>query len=140
MSRDIRLYYERVASVALALAALLPLYFHLTGFAVAGPNAAPLRCGTTVIEFSRDRSTATDPAGTCHAGAVQRLHIAGGYFATSLAVALSVWVVGAIRERWLNGAWERKTSPSRWLTTPAQVWIPAGMLFVVFTSIAQAGL
>jgi len=140
MGRDIRLHYERVAAMALVLAATLPLYFLLTGFAVTGPNDAPLPCGTTVTELGRDRSTVTDPAGACHAAAVERLHVAGGYLAVSLAVALSVWVVGATRERWLNGAWERGQSPSRWLSTPGQVWILAGLLFVVFISIAQAGL
>jgi hypothetical protein len=81
MSRDIRLYYERVAGVALVLAAVLPLYFLLTGFAVLGPNDAPLRCASTVTELGRDRSTATDPMDSCHAGAVERLHVAGGYLA-----------------------------------------------------------
>jgi hypothetical protein len=140
MGRDIRLYYERVAAVALVLAALLPLYFLLTGFAVTGPNNNPLPCGTTVGELGRDRSTVTDPEGACHAAAVVRLHVAAGYLAVSLAVALTVWVVGATRERWLNGAWARGQSPSHWLTTPSQVWILAGLLFVVFIAIAQAGL
>jgi hypothetical protein len=140
MSRDIRLHYERVAGVALMLAAMLPLYFLLTGFAVTGRNGTPLRCGTTVTELGRDRSTTTDPTDACHAGAVERLHVAGGYLAASLAVALSVWVVGGTRERWLNGAWDRGQSPSSWLTTPTQVWVLAGLLFVVFIAIAQTGL
>jgi hypothetical protein len=140
MGRDIRLHYERVAAVALILAATLPLYFLLTGFAVTGPNETPLPCGTTVTELGRDRSTVTDPQGACHAAAEVRLHVAGGYFAVSLAVALSVWIVGATRERWLNGAWERGQSPSRWLTTPGQVWMLAGLLFVVFVAVAQAGV
>jgi hypothetical protein len=140
MGRDIRLDYERVAAVALVLAVMLPLYFLLTGFAVTGPNDAPLPCGTTVTELGRDRSTVTDPEGACHAAAVVRLHVAAGYLAVSLAVALSVCVVGATRERWLNSAWERGRAPSRWLTTPSQVWILAGLLFVVFIAIAQAGL
>jgi hypothetical protein len=46
MGRDIRLHYERVAAVALVLAAILPLYFLLTGFAVAGPNDAPFGSGS----------------------------------------------------------------------------------------------
>jgi hypothetical protein len=140
MGRDIRLNYEPVVVVALVLAALFPLYFLLTGFAVAGPHDNPLPCGSTVSELGRDRSTVTDPDGACHAAAVVRLHVAGGYLAVSLAVALSVWVVGATRERWLNGAWERGRAPSRWLTTPGQVWIFAGLLFVVFVAIARAGL
>lgn len=139
MRRDIRLYFERVTGVALALAATLPLYFLLTGFAVAGPNGSPLVCGTTVAELGRDRSTNADPNGACHAGAQQRLHVAGGYLGASLAVALSVWLVGTIRERWLNGAWERGQPASRWLSTPGQVWILAGLLFVVFIAVAQAG-
>ena len=64
MGRDIRLHYEQVATVALLLAALLPLYFLLTGFAVLGPNDAPLRCGSTITELGRDRSTTADPTGT----------------------------------------------------------------------------
>ena len=140
MSRDIRLQHERVAAVALLIAALLPLYFLLTGFAVAGPGPAPLRCGSTVAELGRDRSSTTDPADACHAGAVERLHLAGGYFAASLGVALCVWTVGAVRERSLNGAWERGLSPSRWLTTPGQVWLMAALLFVIFISVARSGI
>ena len=61
MGRDIRLHYEQVAGVALLLAALLPLYFLLTGFAVLGPRGTPLRCGSTITELGRDRSTTADP-------------------------------------------------------------------------------
>jgi hypothetical protein len=139
MGRDIRLHYERVAGLALVLAVVLPLYFLLTGFAVAGPNDAPLRCGTTVSELGRDRATSADPNGACHAGAVQRLHVAGGYLGAAAAVALSVLAVGATRERWLNLAWERGQPVKHWLSTPNQVWIMAGLLFVTFVAIAQAG-
>jgi hypothetical protein len=139
MSRDIRLHYERVVGVALVLGATLPLYFLLTGFAVTGPSGSPLSCGTTVAELGRDRSTAKDPGGACHAGAVERLHVAGGYFAASLAVALSVWLVAERRERWLNAAWARGQVPSGWFVTPGQVWILAGLLFVLFISIARSG-
>jgi hypothetical protein len=140
MSRAIRLHHERVVVTALVIAVTLPLYFLLTGFAVAGPNGAPLPCGTTVVELGRDRSTAIDPTGACHAGAVQRLHVAGGYFGASLAVALTVWLVAGTRERSLNRAWERGQPPSGWIPTPGQVWIVAGLSFVVFVSIAQTGL
>jgi len=140
MGRDIRLHYEQVAAVALVLAVLLPLYFLLTGFAVLGPRDTPLRCGSTITELGRDRSTTADPTDACHGGAVERLHVAAGYLAAFLGVALSVLVVGPIRERRLNGAWERGQSPSRLLTTPGQVWIFAGLLFVVFISVARTGL
>jgi hypothetical protein len=140
MGRDIRLHYEQVAAVALLLAALLPLYFLLTGFAVLGSNDTPLTCGSTITELGRDRSTTADPTGACHGGAVDRLHVAAGYLAASLGVALSVLIVGATRERRLNGAWERGQLPSRWLTTPSQVWILGGLLFVVFISVARTGL
>jgi hypothetical protein len=139
MGRDIRLHYERVAVLALVLAVAIPLYFLLTGFAVTGPKDAPLVCGTTVAELGRDRSTNADPNGACHAGAVQRLHVAGGYLAALVAVALAVVAVGAMRERWLNRSWERGQPMSRWLSTPNQVWIMAGLLFVVFIAVAQAG-
>jgi hypothetical protein len=140
MSRDIRLHYEYVVGTALLLAVALPLYFLLTGFSVRGPNDAPLPCGTTVAELGRDRSTTTDPAGACHAGAVERLHVAGGYFAASLAVALTVWLVAGTRERSLNRAWERGRAPSGWVPTPGQVWVIAGLSFVVFVAIARTGL
>jgi len=139
MSRDIRLQYERVVGAALVLAVVLPLYFLLTGFAVTGSNGAPLPCGTTVSALGRDRSTTTDPDGACHAGAVERLHLAGGYFATSLGVALCVWLVGGARERRLNGPWDGRV-PSGWITTPGQVWMLAGVLFVIFISVVRSGL
>jgi hypothetical protein len=140
MSRDIRLQYERVVGMALALAVILPLFFLLTGFAVAGSNGAPLRCGTTVTALGRDRSTNTDPDGACHAGAVERLHVAGGYLAASLAVAFSVWLVAGRRERSLNGTEQRGEVPKGWITTPGQVWLLGGLLFVIFISLARSGI
>ncbi len=140
MSRAIRLHYERVVGVALVLAATLPLFFLLTGFVVRGPNGAALPCGTTVTALGRDHATSTDPGGACHAGAVDRLHLAGGYFAASAGVAFCVWLVAGARERRLNTIWERGQVPSGWITTPGQVWIFAGLLFVIFISIARSGL
>jgi hypothetical protein len=139
MSRDIRLHYERVVGAALVLAAILPLYFLLTGFAAPGRHDAPVSCGSTVTALGRDRSSPTDPAGACHAGAVDRLHLAASYFAAAAAVALCAWTFGGLRERWLNGAWERGHAPSRWMTTPSQVWIYSGLLFVVLISITRSG-
>jgi len=139
MNRDIRLQYERVVGLALALAVILPLFFLLTGFAVTGSNGALLRCGTTVTALGRDRSTTTDPDGSCHAGAVERLHVAGGYLAASLAVAFSVWFVAGMRERSMNGT-EPGEVPKGWITTPGQVWLLAGLLFVIFISIARFGV
>ena len=137
MPRDIRLHYERVVAVALLLAVVLPLYFLLTSFAVAGPQETPLRCSTTIVQLGDDRATAADPTGACHAGAVERLHLAGGYLAAGVAVALVVWLVAGARERSLNGAWASARVPSRWFSTPGQVWIFAALLFVVLTPAVQ---
>jgi hypothetical protein len=135
--RDIRLHYERVVAVALLLAVVLPLYFLLTSFAVAGPQETALRCSTTIVQLGDDRATAADPGGACHAGAVERLHLAGGYFAAGAAVALTVWLAAGARERSLNRAWASARVPSRWFSTPGQVWIFAALLFVVLTPAVQ---
>ena len=140
MSRDIRLYHERVIAVAVLLAVLLPLYFLLTSFAVAGPNGAAVQCRTTVVQLGDDRATAADPNGACHAGAVARLHLAAGYLGAGLAVALVVWLVAGTRERSLNRAWAEARVPSRWLSTPGQVWIFAALLFVVLAPTQRAAL
>ena len=137
MSRDIRLYHERVVAVALLVAVLLPLYFLLTSFAVADPHGLPIRCSTTIVQLGDDRATTSDPSGACHGGAVQRLHLAGGYFAAGAAVALVVWLVAGARERSLNRAWAAARVPSRWFSTPSQVWIFAALLFVVLTPAVQ---
>ena len=137
MQGPIRLHYERVVGVALVLAVLLPLYFLLMGFAVPGAHDAAVACGSTVAALGRSGSTTADPAGACHAGAVQRLHLAGGYFAACLAVAVVVWLVAGARERALNRAWESARAPSRWISTPGQVWVFAALLFVVLAGAAQ---
>lgn len=118
------------------MAVLLPAYFLLTGFAVTGPHA-PLRCASTLTELGRDRSTTADPSGACHAGAVDRLHLAIGYASASVAVAALVGCVAGFRQRALNRAWASERVPSRWLSTPGQVWLLAGLLFVVFAGFAQ---
>jgi hypothetical protein len=135
--RDIRLQYERVVAFALLLAVLLPLYFLLTSFAVAGPDGAALECGTTVARLGDDRATVADPQGACHGGAVERLHLAGGYLAAGLAVALAVWLVAGARERALNRAWASARVPSRWFSTPGHVWMFAALLFVVLAPALQ---
>ena len=137
MQGPVRLHHERVVGVALVLAVLLPLYFLLTGFAVVGAHDAAVNCGSTVAALGRSGSTAADPAGACHAGAVDRLHLAGGYFGACLAVAVTVWLVAGARERALNRAWEAARAPSRWISTPGQVWLFAALLFVVLAGAAQ---
>ena len=139
MQRAIRLHYERVVGAALVLAVFLPLYFLLTGFAVAGANQnqAAVSCGSTVVALGKSQPTHSDPSGGCHAGAVQRLHLAGGYFGACLVVALAVWVLAGARERALNRAWEAERVPSRWFSTPGQVWLFAALLFVVLGGVAQ---
>jgi hypothetical protein len=137
VGRDIRLQYERVVAVALLVAVLLPLYFLLTSFAVAGPDGTALPCSTTVVQLGDDRATVADPQGACHAGAVERLHLAGGYFAAGLAVGLVVWLVAGTRERSLNRAWASARVPSRFFSTPGQVWMFAALLFVVLAPAVQ---
>src|SRR5258708_4894402 len=95
MSRDIRLHYHRVVGFSLGLGVVVPLFFLLTSFAVVGANGAPVSCGITVAALGRDRSTAADPSGSCHAGAVSRLHVAGAYAAAFAAVAFVVWLIAA---------------------------------------------
>ena len=140
MNRAIRLYYERVVGTAALLAVLVPLYFLVTGYEVAGPKAVPLACGTTIGELGHDRGTTTDPAGACHAGAVTRLHVAGGYLVAFLAVGIVVWLVAGARERALNRAWEAGRAGRRRVTTPGEVWLLAGVLFVVFVGFTQAAV
>jgi hypothetical protein len=135
--RAIRLYYGRVVGVAVLLAVLLPLYFLLTGFATTGAATTPISCGSTITELGESRATLTDPSGACHAGAVQRLHLATGYFTACLVVGLSVSLIASARERSLNRAWAAAQAPSRWLSTPAQVWVLAALLFVVLAGAAQ---
>ena len=137
MGRDIRLHYERVVGVAVLLAFVLPLYFLLTGFVVAGAHDLPVSCGTTVVALGNDRATTADPADACHQGAVQRLHLAAGYGAACLTVALAVWLIAGARERALNRAWADARAPSRWISTPGQVWILAALLFVVLAPTLQ---
>jgi hypothetical protein len=137
VSRSIRLHYERVVVTAIALAVLFPLFFMLTGFSVAGRNAQPLGCGTTIVELARDRTTVSDPAAACHAGAVERLHVGAGYAGAFLAVAFAVWLIAGARERWLNGAWEAGRNPGRRVTTPGDVWVLAALLLLVFVGVAQ---
>jgi hypothetical protein len=139
MGRDIRLYYERVVLVAFVLAAALPLYFLLSGFAVPGRDQRPLGCATTVVELGRGQATATDPTGACHVGAVQRLHLAGGYCAAGVGVAVAVWVIAGARERALNRGTALARPGSRWMSTPGEVWLYAALLFVVFAGAAQSG-
>jgi hypothetical protein len=140
VGRDIRLYHERVIGVALLLGVVLSIYFLLTGFAVAGTGPAPVQCGTTVAALGQDRSTTADPTGACHAGAVQRLHLAMGYFGAGLGVGLAVWIIAGARERSLNRAWASARVPSRWISTPGQVWVLAALLFVVAAGAAQQGI
>lgn len=140
MARDLRLHYERVVLVALALAAALPLYFLLTGFSVAGRDQRPVGCATTVMELGRGQATATDPSGACHVGAVQRLHLAGGYFAACVGVAVTVWLIAGARERALNRVSASPRPRSRWMSTPGEVWLYAALLFVVLAGAAQSGL
>lgn len=140
MARDLRLHYERVVLVALALAAALPLYFLLTGFSVAGRDQRPVGCATTVMELGRGQATATDPSGACHVGAVQRLHLAGGYFAACVGVAVAVWLIAGARERALNRVSASPRPRSRWMSTPGEVWLYAALLFVVLAGAAQSGL
>jgi hypothetical protein len=137
VSRDIRLHYERVVAVALGLAVLLPLFFLLTSYSVAGPSGAAHPCGPTVLALGGDRATTADPNGACHAGAVERLHLAGGYFVAGAVVALAVWLLAGARERSLNRAWASARVPSRWFSTPGQVWFFAALLFVVFAPALQ---
>ena len=137
MDRAIRLYYERVVSAALVLGVILPLYFLLTGFSVAEPNQSVVRCASTVVALGTNGTT-SDPSGACHAGAVERLHLAGGYLAACLAVAFIVWLVAGARERALNRAWAEQRLPQRRISTPTDVWIFAALLFVVFAGAAQA--
>jgi hypothetical protein len=137
VDRVIRLQYERVVGVALVIAVVLPLYFLLTGFAVVEPNQSVAHCGSTMTALG-ESSTTTDPSGACHAGAVQRLHLAVGYLAAGLAVAFIVWVVAGARERALNRAWAYGRLPQRRISTPTEVWIFAALLFVVFAGAAQA--
>lgn len=140
MSREIRLHHERVIGVALLLAVVLPLYFLLTSFAVPGADQSATPCGSTIAALGKTRSTTTDPAGACHAGAVERLHLAAGYFAACLAVGLAVWLIAGTRERSLNRAWAAARAPSRWISTPGQVWVMAALLFVVLAGAAQRGI
>jgi hypothetical protein len=139
MARDLRLHYERVVLVALVLAAALPLYFLLTSFSVPGRDQRPLGCATTVMELGRGQATATDPTGACQAGAVQRLHLAGGYFAACVGVAVAVWLIAGARERALNRVSASPRPRSRWMSTPGEVWLYAALLFVVFAGAAQSG-
>ncbi len=135
--REIRLHHERVVGAALFLAVLLPLYFLLTGFAVTGSEQSPIACSSTIAELGHSQATPTDPIGACHAGATQRLHLALGYFAACLGVGVAAWLVGGARERSLNRAWAQARAPSRWLSTPAQIWVFAALLFVVLAGAAQ---
>jgi hypothetical protein len=139
MSRDLRLHYERVVLVALVLAAALPLYFLLTGFSVAGRDQRPLGCANTLVELGRGQATASDPTGACHVGAVQRLHLAGGYCAAGIGVAVAVWLFAGARERALNRSGASARPRSRWMSTPGEVWLYAALLFVVFAGAAQSG-
>jgi hypothetical protein len=131
VSREIRLHYERVVGVAVLVGVMLPLYFLLTGYAVAGANQSALQCGSTLSELGSDRPTVADPGAACHGGAVARLHLAAGYLVAGLGVALVVWVVAGARERALNRAWAAERAPSRWISTPSHVWIFAALLYVV---------
>lgn len=140
MSRDIRLHYHRVVAVSLALGVLVPIFFLLTSFAVVGADGAPVPCGTTVAALGRDRSTAADPSGSCHTGAVSRLHVAGAYSAGFAAVAIVVWLIAAARERSLNHAWEAGRVPSRLIATPSDVWLLAGLLFVIVIGMTHANI
>ena len=137
MQRVIRLHYERVVATALAVGVVLPLYLLITSFAVAGANNAPVSCGVTVTALGESRATTADPSDACHAGAVQRLHLALGYLTAGLAVGVLVWLIAGARERALNRAWADARVPSRWLSTPTQVWVYAALLFVVFAGSAQ---
>lgn len=139
MGRDIRLYHERAVLVAFVLAAALPLYFLLTSFSVPGRNQRPLGCATTVVELGRSETTVTDPTGACHEGAVQRFHLAGGYCAACVGVALAVWLIAGARERALNRAWASGRPRSGWMSTPGEVWLYAALLFVVLAGAAQSG-
>jgi hypothetical protein len=140
VSREIRLYYGRVVGVALLLAVMLPLYFLLTSFAVPGTGQSSLSCESTLAELGQNRSTAADPAGACHAGAVERLHLATGYLVAGLGVGLAVWLIAGTRERSLNRAWASARAPSRWISTPGQVWVLAALLFIVLAGVAQGGV
>ncbi len=137
MERVVRLHHERVVVAALLLAVVLPLYFLLTGFAVAGRNETVVRCGSTVTALGESRPATDDPTGGCHAGAVRRLHLAAGYFGAGLAVGLVVWLVADARERSLKRARAAARTPSRWISTPGQVWLFAALLFVVLAGAAQ---
>jgi hypothetical protein len=137
LERAIRLHYERVVGAAAIVAVVLPLYFLLTGFPVVGAKHVPIECGSTISELGSDRATVSDPSGACHAGAVDRLHLALGYLTAGLAVGLVVWLIAGARERSLNRAWAAARVPSRWLSTPGQVWVFAALLFVVLAGGAQ---
>ncbi|HEV2310819.1 MAG TPA: hypothetical protein VGU73_09855 [Acidimicrobiia bacterium] len=137
MQRVIRLHYERVVVAALLLAVVLPLYFMLTGFAVVGAHDVPVSCGATVTALGESRVTTADPSDACHAAAVQRLHLALGYLTACIAVGALVWLIAGARERALNRAWADARVPSRWMSTPTQVWVLAALLFVVFAGSAQ---
>jgi hypothetical protein len=137
VQRSIRLHYERVVGVALALSVTLPLYFLLTGFAVVGSRQTVVRCGSTITALGDTGGTTVDPGGACHVGAVQRLHLAGGYFGACLAVAFIVWLVVGARERSLNRAWAEARAPRGWISTPSQVWLFGALLFVVLAGAAQ---
>jgi hypothetical protein len=140
MSRDIRLHYQRVVGVTVALGVLVPIFFLSTSFAVEGTNGAPVACGTTIAALGRDRATAADPSADCHAGAGSRLHVAGAYFAAFVAVAVAVWLIGSARERALNRAWDSGRTPSRLISTPSDVWLLAGMLFVIVIAVTGANV
>ncbi len=140
MSRDIRLHYERVVGVAGALGILVPIFFLATSFAIEGSNGAPVGCGTTIAALGTDRATAADPSAACHSGAVSRLHVAGAYFAAFVVVAAAVWLIASARERSLNRSWASGRRASRWITNPSDVWLLAGLLFVVVISVTQANL
>ena len=140
MSRDIRLHYHRVVGFSLALGVVVPLFFLLTSFVVVGANGAPVSCGMTVAALGRDRSTAADPSASCHTGAVSRLHVAGAYAAAFAGVAFVVWLIASARERSLNRAWESGRTPSRLVTNPSDVWLLAGLLFVIVISLTHANI
>ena len=140
MSRDIRLHYHRVVIASLALAVLVPIFFLFTSFAIESPNGSPVSCGTTVAALGRDRATAADPSGDCHTGAVSRLHVAGAYFGAFVAVAIAVWLIASARERSLNHTWVSGWKPSRLITTQSDVWLLAGLLFVIVISLTQANI
>lgn len=140
VGRDIRLHYQRVVGASVALGVVVPIFFLSTSFAVTGANGGPVGCGTTVAALGRDRATAADPSADCHAGAVSRLHVAGAYFAAFVAVAAVVWLIGAARERALNRAWESGRAPSRWISTQSDVWLLAGLLFVIVIALTGANV